>query len=90
MHSAHWNIKKKFPIKGGLVRQKHLGKMIYIDFYDQEGYYVCTHRIDFEDGCYYELGEVDDYVMRIFSFFESAERAEIFFCDTMKSIWRNE
>ena len=64
--------------------------MIIIIFYDVNGCYVCTHSIEFEDGCYFELGEVDDYVARIFQYFENAGQAYIFYRGNVKTIWRNE
>ena len=71
------NIEKKFPLKGGFVRQKHLGKMIIIDFFDANQCFVVRHKLD-GVGSLAKCRKVAGlYCSNIFYFYESADTALI-------------
>lgn len=65
-------IEKKFPLKGGFVRQKHLGKMITIDFFDAQMHFVVRHTIEPNKPRNYPFLLAKVYIRAIFYWYESA------------------
>lgn len=49
--------------------------MITIDFFDFYGSFVVRHIIEFEEDCYYELSDAEDYIIRVFSWYKNAGSA---------------
>lgn len=84
------NIKKKFPLKGGFVRQKHLGKMILIDFFDVNQRFVVRHKIEFDEPRKYAFMAAFTYCRAIFSWYEDACTAVVLIDNNIRIFRRYE
>lgn len=51
--------------------------MITIDFFDANGRFVVRHIIEFEEDCYYELSDAEEYIYRVFSWYKDAGSAVV-------------
>lgn len=81
---------KKFPFKGGFVRQKHLGKMIKIDFFDANGRFVVRHSVEMDTMRKFPIIWARIYCKSVFFYYKSAGSAKITFGGVSYRVDRNE
>lgn len=64
--------------------------MITIDFFDANGRFVVRHIIEFEEECYYELSDAEEYILRVFSWYKDADSAVVTMNGLTQGYQRNE
>jgi hypothetical protein len=64
--------------------------MIQIDFFDAYGRFVVRHIIEFDEDCYYELSDAEEYIKRIFSWYKDAGSAVVLMCGITQRYQRYE